>query len=75
MGKQKYTAGIVSMECIGAVMEAIAKGGVTWAFVNPKRDCVGEQYIDGWFETITYRPTLSYGEPLYIKFHSQRDSV
>jgi len=67
IGKRKCPAGIISVECISSVIESLAKGGVTWTFID-RKDCVGLENSEGWMKSVSYRPTLSYASPIFINF-------
>ncbi len=67
IGKRKCPAGIISVECISAVLEGLATGGVTWTFTDTK-DCVGLERCGGWMGSISYCPTLCYDSPIFVNF-------
>eukprot|EP00957_Ditylum_brightwellii_P200144 15258059-Ditylum_brightwellii.AAC.1 len=67
IGRRKCPAGIISVECISEVLEAMAKGGITWTFQDAK-DCVGLEHCGGWMQSISYCPTLCYSLPIYLEF-------
>ena len=86
IGRRSCPAGIISVECISAILEGIAKCGVTYSIEKDKDRCVIEkkkkkkkkkkknsnQHNMGWFQAIRYRPTLSYSKPLFIRFNKHR---
>jgi len=73
VGRRKCPAGIISVECIGAVIERVLREGITWKFADPI-DCVGEGNStcggDGWIASISYCPTLKYSRPIRIIFEA-----
>ena len=72
IGKRRCPAGIISMECISKVIEAIAKRDITWSFAKPRDRVIGhQQNSTGWLELISYRPTLTYSTPLLLCFYKQ----
>jgi hypothetical protein len=79
IGKRKCPAGIISVECISAVIEALAKEGFTWRFVdsnnaNATRDRTSlgseheHEHYGGWMTSISYRPTLTFASPILLDF-------
>ena len=70
IGRRTCPAGIISVECISAIIEGIAMSGVTYSIEKDNDKCLRQKEKDsnnqGWFKVISYRPTLSYLKPVNI---------
>ena len=68
IGNRKCPAGLLSVECISQVLEALVDQRIRWEFATPVRDTVGATGKEGWIEDVAYQPTLSYLRPIPLIF-------
>ena len=79
IGRRTCPAGIISVECISAIIEGIAMCGVTYSIEKDNDRCLRQKKKNsnnqGWFKVISYRPTLSYLKPVKIRFGKHNESI
>jgi cytochrome P450 len=77
-GDRQCPAGNLSVASIAAVLEAIMSSTRStkyhWTLANPEQDSVGLSGREGWMAKISYQPTLTYQDPLFINMVSSATS-
>ena len=73
LGKRQCPAGILSVSCISAILEALVHSGLRWTLAK-KEDRVGEQGRCGWVASVSYQPTLVYPKPILLHFTSPKQA-
>ena len=67
LGKRECPAGILSVCCIAATLEALVHSGLQWTLAK-NEDRAGEQGKGGWITSVSYQPTLVYPKPILLHF-------
>jgi cytochrome P450 len=71
MGSRKCPAGVLSVDCIGSILDALLQSEIKWYLSND--DTQGICDIDGvekWLKnSVYYQPTLTYQSPILIQFY------
>jgi cytochrome P450 len=68
LGERRCPAGALSVDCISSVVTKILEDGYRWNFCNMEKDSVGETGQNGWVQSVSYTPTLTYPNPLFVTF-------
>ena len=71
MGARKCPAGILSLDCLEAVLDYLRNGDdgtIFWRLQNPLKDGAGTSGTGGWVSLVQYTPTLTFPEPILVEF-------
>ena len=72
MGARKCPAGILSLDCLKAVLDYLRDDDddntILWRLQDPLKDGAGTSGTGGWVSLVQYTPTLTFPEPILVEF-------
>jgi Cytochrome P450 len=67
LGSRSCPAGMISVEVIAEVLQELTRSTYTWSFWDPTENVTSPTGRNGWISQVSYRPTLCYPLPLFLK--------